>query len=65
MLNHHNILIAGAFDHLKDKVFRIGHMGENCREEKIYVTLKALDETFRYLGFNLHGNLHKHFVDAI
>ncbi len=65
MLNHHNILIAGAFDHLKDKVFRIGHMGENCREEKIYVTLKALDETFRYLGFNLHGNLHKHFVDAV
>lgn len=65
MLNHHNILIAGAFDHLKDKVFRIGHMGENCREEKIYITLKALDETFRYLGFNLHGNLHKHFVDAI
>ena len=47
MVGEHNIMIAGAFDYLKDKVIRIGHMGENCYEEKIYLTLKALDETLR------------------
>lgn len=36
------IMIGGAFGFLKDKVFRIGHMGENCFEEKIYMTLKVL-----------------------
>jgi len=40
MINNQNIMIAGAFDILKDKVFRIVHMGENCREEKVYITLK-------------------------
>ena len=65
MLDEHNILIAGAFDHLKDKVIRIGNMGENAREEKIYITLKALSETFKHLGVKLDGELHKHFVNAM
>ena len=65
MLNEYNILIAGAFDFLKNKVIRIGHMGENCYEEKIYITLKALDATFKNFGIELNGELHKHFVDAI
>lgn len=65
MLEEHNIMIAGAFDYLKDKVIRIGHMGENCREEKVYITLKALNETFRKLGFKLEGELHKHFIGAL
>ncbi|NLY46644.1 MAG: alanine--glyoxylate aminotransferase family protein [Tissierella sp.] len=65
MLNEYNILIAGAFDFLKNKVIRIGHMGENCYEEKIYITLKALDATFKNFGIELNGELHKHFVNAI
>lgn len=65
MIEEHNIMIAGAFDFLKDKVIRIGHMGENCYEEKLYITLKALDETFKKLGVEVEGSLHKHFVDEI
>ncbi|MBC8591357.1 pyridoxal-phosphate-dependent aminotransferase family protein [Wansuia hejianensis] len=65
MLNEHNILIAGAFDYLKDRVIRIGHMGENCKEEKIYITLKALDEAFKNFDIKLDGQLHKHFVEAM
>lgn len=65
MLEDYNILIAGAFDYLKDRVIRIGHMGENCYEDKLYTTLKALDETFRKYGIQLNGQLHRHFMDTI
>lgn len=62
MLEKHNIMIAGAFDYLKDKVIRIGHMGENCYEEKVYITLKALDETLKKYKVKINGSLHKNFV---
>ncbi len=65
MLEDHNIMIAGAFDYLKDKVIRIGHMGENCYEDKIYMTLKALDNVFKKHGIKLNGSLHKYFVDIM
>jgi aspartate aminotransferase-like enzyme len=62
MLNTHSIMIAGAFDVLKDKVFRIGHMGENCKEEKIYITLKALNKVLKSNGIKLKGEIHELFV---
>lgn len=63
MLNTHGIMIAGAFDVLKDKVFRIGHMGENCREEKLYLTLKALNKVLRDHGIKLNADLHKLYAN--
>jgi len=65
MLTEYNIMIAGAFGFLKDKVLRIGHMGENCREEKLYLTLKALDKVLRKLGVSLKGELHKLFTEQL
>ncbi len=65
MLNEHGIMIAGAFGHLKDKVIRIGHMGENCYEEKLYITLKAFDSTLRKHGVKLDGKLHQMFSEII
>lgn len=65
MLKEHNIMIAGGFDFLQNKVFRIGHMGENCYEDKLYLTLKALDSVLRDLGFNLEKHLHKEFVNQL
>jgi len=65
MVNEHYIMIAGAFGHLKDKVIRIGHMGENCYEEKVYLTLKALDHVLRKFDVNLKEELHKLFVSNI
>lgn len=50
MANEHNILIAGGFDFLQDKIFRIGHMGENCYEEKLDTTLNALKIVLKDLG---------------
>ncbi|AKL94229.1 serine-pyruvate aminotransferase/aspartate aminotransferase [Clostridium aceticum] len=65
MLKNHGIMIAGAFDFLKDRVIRIGHMGENCYEEKVYSTLKALDQVFRKYNIPLRGELHKLFVEYV
>ncbi|MEW9124395.1 MAG: alanine--glyoxylate aminotransferase family protein [Thermotaleaceae bacterium] len=65
MYKEHQILIAGAFDFLKDKVFRIGHMGENCHEDKLYVTLKALNKVLRDLNYPLKVSLHRAFVECI
>jgi len=64
MVKEHDVMIAGAFGYLKDQVFRIGHMGENCFEEKIYLTLKALDQTLRKYNVELKEELHKKFVEC-
>lgn len=65
MLGDHNIMIAGAFDFLKDKVFRIGHMGENCREETLHITMKALNIVLHKLGIQFKGDLSQLFVEAM
>lgn len=62
MLDEHNIMIGGAFEDLEGKVFRIGHMGENCYEEKLYITLKALDTTLKSLGADIKGSIHQYFA---
>jgi len=61
MLNQHGIMIAGAFDFLKDKVFRIGHMGENCRPQNVYTALNALDKVLRRNGVTLKAEIHEVF----
>lgn len=46
MKNKHGILIGGGIGELKDKVFRIGHMGENNKKENFDRTFDALSQTF-------------------
>lgn len=65
MLNSHQIMIGGAFDYLKGQVFRIGHMGENCYTEKLYLTMKALDTVLRNHQISLRKPLHEVFVRQI
>ncbi len=55
MKTEHNILIAGSFDVMAGQVIRIGHMGENCREEKVRRTLAALDRVLADLGVLMKG----------
>lgn len=62
LLAKHGIMIAGALGELDGKVMRIGHMGENCKEEKVYITLKYLDKTLRSFGADLQKELHKEFI---
>ncbi len=65
MLGTHDVLIGGAFDYLGNQVFRIGHMGENAREEKLYRTLKALHLSLAALGVNLEEPIHLAFARAM
>lgn len=65
MKEEHHILIGGAFGYLKDQVFRIGHMGENCHEAKLYLTLKALNRVLNKYQVPLRGKLHHIFLQEI
>jgi aspartate aminotransferase-like enzyme len=44
MLEKYNIMIAGSFDDFAGQLIRIGHMGENAREEYVTETLDALKD---------------------
>ncbi|MCG8482524.1 MAG: alanine--glyoxylate aminotransferase family protein, partial [Clostridia bacterium] len=57
MKNQHHVLIAGAYGDIQGKVFRIGHMGHICDKDKLYITLKALEASFNYLGFQTQCNM--------
>jgi len=50
------VLIAGGQAHLKDKIFRIGHMG-NVSAKEILTTLEALESTLSELGVNAEGGV--------
>jgi len=59
------IFVSTSLGELSGKVLRIGHMGENCNEEKLYRLLKALTLVFKKYGVFLKEDLHKAFVDAL
>ena len=65
MTESYNVMIAASLGEFEDKLIRIGHMGENCYEEKLYRTLKAFDHSLRELGFNLNIELHKVFINEM
>jgi Serine-pyruvate aminotransferase/archaeal aspartate aminotransferase len=50
MKDRYGIMIAGCFDVLAGKVFRIGHMGENSNSKDVAETLEALSKTLEELG---------------
>lgn len=57
MRTDYHIMLAGSFDVMAGTVIRIGHMGENCTEEHMRETLKALDGTLRKYGVEVKGSL--------
>lgn len=65
MADKYNVMIASSVGKYSKDILRIGHMGENCYEEKIYRTLKALDKTLRELGVELKGELQLIFAEEI
>lgn len=65
LVDNYEVMIAGAFDILEGKVLRIGHMGENCREDRILKTMKALDGAFRDFGIVPKVYLSKTFNEVL
>ncbi len=61
----HRIYVSTSLETLSGKVLRIGHMGENCNEEKLFRLLKALTMVLKKYGVYLKEDLHKAFVDAL
>ncbi|MFW5994160.1 MAG: pyridoxal-phosphate-dependent aminotransferase family protein [Halanaerobiaceae bacterium] len=65
MADKYNVMIASSVGRYAKSILRIGHMGENCYEEKLYRTLKALDKTLRELGVELKEELQLIFAEEI
>lgn len=55
--NEYNVMIAGSWGEYAGKIWRIGHMGENCQDAKIYRTFAAMDNTFRHFGYRTNKPL--------
>ncbi len=60
-LKEKGVLIGGGIGVLKDLIFRIGHMGENCNFEKMMFLFKAMDEVFSKNGVILKSSIAKEF----
>ncbi len=59
--NDHKVLIGGGFDFLDNKIFRIGHMGENATEDRLSALFLALDGAFDTLNVPLQESLQNGF----
>ncbi|WP_315072856.1 alanine--glyoxylate aminotransferase family protein [uncultured Clostridium sp.] len=57
MLSKYNTLIITSLKPYDDEILRIGHMGENAREEKIVYALNVIDKGLRDLGFKCDKDL--------
>lgn len=65
MLNDYNIMSGSSFGYLKDKIIRIGHMGENCTIEKVYYFLYALSKVLDKNNIKLENSLYKLFSESL
>ncbi len=61
MTEQYGIMIAGCFDYLAGKVFRLGHMGEGANVEDVVAMLNAMDQTFADLGYSLKCSMKETF----
>ena len=69
MLEKYNTFVATSLCDYKDKLLRIGHMGENANLEFIIYVLNVIDRSLKDLGFNGNGSLvelfNKHYLNLL
>lgn len=65
MLRDYNIMSGSSFGYLKDKIIRIGHMGENCKIESVYYFLYALNNVLYKNGIKMKSPIYKLFSEAL
>lgn len=69
MLEKYNTLVSTSLCDYKDKLLRIGHMGENANLEFIIYVLNVIDKSLKDLGFNGNGSLvelfNKHYFNLL
>lgn len=65
MTDEYGIMIAGCFDYLAGKVFRLGHMGEGSNVDDVAAMLSAMNQTFADLGYPLKCSMKEVFEREI
>lgn len=65
MLDKYHILIAGCFDVLEGKVFRLGHMGNNANVGDVREMLSALTKALKELGFKCRCDMESVFLQSL
>ncbi len=61
-MRQRNIAISKGVGEITEKVFRIGHMGNNIDYDDFVLLFKNLDEVFAELGVELTDSLDKNFI---
>ncbi|MDK2856209.1 MAG: hypothetical protein PWQ41_1056 [Bacillota bacterium] len=61
----YGVMIAGSWGKLAGRVWRIGHMGANAREERMLACLLAMDRTCHDLGIPTQSSLAAGFLAAL
>ncbi|MDO5041323.1 MAG: alanine--glyoxylate aminotransferase family protein [Peptoniphilus sp.] len=62
-MRERNIAISKGVGYNTEKIFRIGHMGNNIDYDDFVLLFKNLDEVFAELGVELTGSLEKNFIN--
>ena len=53
LLNEYNIEIGGGLGELRGKVWRVGLMGESCREANVFALLSAMEMILPGQGYEV------------
>lgn len=59
---NYNLILATSLGQFKDKIIRIGHMGENAYKEKVVNILNLLDDAFNFVGHKSETTLLSEFI---
>lgn len=65
MQQEHGIMISSSFGPFAGKLLRIGHMGENCKQEAMVECLFALQSVLTAQGFSLKTSLSTSFLQEL
>jgi aspartate aminotransferase-like enzyme len=58
-------MIAGSWGKLSGKVWRIGHMGENAREEKLFRFFRAFELALKDFQYPLPASISRTFSEKL
>lgn len=65
LMRQKDIAISKGVGNMSEKLFRIGHMGQNISKDNFKALFKALDECFKELGIELKISLYDSFCEKI
>lgn len=64
-LEKYNVLVGSSFGCFGSDIIRLGHMGENCTEDKMYLLMSALDYALGSEGVALKTSLKISFAEGL